>query len=489
MDRIWQNFIDGRWKSAVGGGERDSLEPSTGLPWARIADSGPEDVDEAVRAARRSFDEGRWPRCSAAERAGVLRRIAAVLRDHGAELARTESRDNGKPIRETGALIPYLGSYYDYYADLIATLGGELVATDKPAMTAFKVHEPLGVVAAITPWNSPLYLLATKLAPALAAGNTVVIKPSEHASCSTLAFVERLAEIVPAGVVNVVTGDGIAAGAALVSHPGVDRVAFTGGVETGRRVVEGSARNLARLTLELGGKSAQLVFDDADLTSAVNGILAGTFAATGQSCVAGSRVYVQDGMHDRLLETLKERTRAVKVGDPLDPETEIGPLAVDGQVERLDAILGEAVAAGAELTHAEGDLPEAGWFYRPTVATNVPATARLNREELFGPVASVMRFGDEDDGVRLANDSRFGLAAGLWTTDGARVQRLTPRINAGIVWANTYRMASPSMPFGGRGDSGYGVEGGVEGFLSYTQMKTAWINASPDPMPDPFKMR
>jgi len=358
-------------------------------------------------------------------------------------------------------------------------------------MFAFTIHEPLGVVAAIVPWNSPLYLTAIKLAPALAAGNTLVIKPSEHASASILRFAELVARAgFPDGVVNVVTGFGAGAGAALTRHPLVRRVAFTGGAATARHVVRATAENFAKLSLELGGKSANIVFDDADLEGAVNGAVAGIYAASGQSCVAGSRLLVQDGIYDRFVAALRERIARISIGDPLDPSSDMGPMATEQQLGIVETMVARAREQGVTVL-AGGKRPAAqsGWYYEPTLLECGSADLDIVQNEVFGPVAAIMRFSDEDDAIRLANGTDYALAAGVWTRDLARGHRMARDVHAGIVWVNTYRAVSAMAPIGGYGASGYGREGGIHAVLDYTELKTVWVNLSDQPMGDPFVMR
>lgn len=484
-------LIGGDWCVGAGGDWFDSYDPSSGRPWCRVAEADVSDVDRAVRIADDVFRSGTWSGLSATERGVLVARLAQLVREHAEELAHLETRETGKLLRETRALLTYVPSYYEYYAGLADKLEGATFPVDKPDMLVYSRREPLGVVAAIIPWNSPNYLTSVKLAPALITGNTVVIKPSEHASVPILRLAELCAEAgIPDGVVNVVTGHA-KVGEALCSHPLVRRIAFTGGVDTARKVVSSSAANFARLSLELGGKSPNIVFADADLDDAVMGIIAGSFAASGQSCVAGTRVLLQDIIADEVIERIVARMREIRLGDPFAELTEMGPIAVRAQLARIEGAVAAARADGAVVISG-GQRDEVasgeGWFFSPTVVIGREQTV-VAREELFGPVISIFRFRDEAEAVRLANDTRYGLGAGIWTKDLGRAHRVARDVRSGIVWVNTYRVSSPIVPFGGRGDSGYGSEAGLEGVESYLAPKAVWVNLSSTGMPDPFVMR
>lgn len=482
-------YIDGAFEA--GAARFASLDPATGMQWAEIAEAREAEVDRAVAAAGRAFRAGPWPAMTASARGKLLMKLADLVEAAAPDLARLETRDTGKIIRETSAQIAYVAEYYRYYAGLADKIEGAHLPIDKPDMEVWLRREPIGVVAAIVPWNSQLFLSAVKLGPALAAGCTVVLKASEDGPAPLLAFAKLVHEAgFPPGVVNVLTGFGASCGARLSAHPGVDHIAFTGGPETARAVVRGSAENLASTSLELGGKSPFIVFADADLDSAVNAQIAGIFAATGQSCVAGSRLLVQDGIKEAMLAMLAARAGRIVIGAPAEMATEMGPLCTERQRARLHAIVTASVAAGARLV-CGGVLPEGpGTYYPPTIldCTGVPDAPCL-REELFGPVLSVMGFADEAGALALANDTAFGLASGLFTRDLARAHRMIRALRAGIVWVNTYRAVSPMAPFGGHGLSGHGREGGLAAALDYTTVKTVWLRTSEEPIPDPFVMR
>jgi aldehyde dehydrogenase (NAD+) len=443
-----------------------------------------------VSAATEALD-GPWGKLSATERGHHLRRLADLIAAHAEELAVLETTDNGKVLREMSGQMAGLPEWYHYFAGAADKQEGRVIPVARTNFLTYTRPEPIGVVGAVLPWNSPLLLLTFKLAPALAAGCTFVAKPAEQTPVSTLALARLVEEAgFPPGVFNVVTGAG-ETGSSLVSHPGVDKVAFTGSTETGILIMKSAADHLAKVTLELGGKSANIVFEDADLEAATNGVIAGIFAATGQTCVAGSRLLVQREVHDELVQRVTDRARTIKLGDPLDQNTEMGPVAFRDQLDRIISYVEIGTAEGARLAHG-GRRPDApdlqgGFFFEPTVFADVHNGMRLAQEEIFGPVLAAIPFDDEEDAIRIANDTKYGLGAGVWTKDVQRAHRVAHRLKAGSVWVNSYRMISYNVPFGGYKQSGVGRENGLEGLEGYTQTKAVWVELSGETR-DPFTL-
>ncbi|MBE0615253.1 MAG: aldehyde dehydrogenase [Burkholderiales bacterium] len=479
--RKYQLYIDGTYADAASGKWFDSYNPYSGEPWAQIAQGGAEDADRAVRAAHRAFTEGPWPQLSASQRGLLLHKLGDLVARDAKKLAEAEVRDNGKLIAEMQAQLNYIPQWYYYFGGLADKIQGTVIPLDKKGFFNFTRHEPLGVVAAISPWNSPLLLTTWKLAPALAAGNTVVIKPSEFTSVSTLEFVKLFEEAgFPPGVVNVVTGFGKDVGAPLVEHPLVKKIAFTGSDATGRMINELAAKTFKRVSLELGGKSPNIVFADANIDEAVNGAVSGIFAATGQTCIAGSRLLLHESIHDAFVDKLLNLAKTARMGDPMNMDTQVGPVTTRPQYEKVLGYIDIAKQEGAKLLLGGGAAtrPECGkgWFVEPTVFSGVNNRMRIAQEEVFGPVLSVIKFKDDDEAVAIANDVRFGLGSGVWTRDIGRAMRMSERIQAGTVWVNTYRAVSYLSPFGGYKDSGLGRENGMDAVREYLQTKSVWIN-------------
>ena len=489
--QTYDMLIDGAWVQASDGATFDSTDPSTGKVWAQIPEATAADVDRAVRAAEHAMRGGRWSEMTPTARGKTLRKLSDLMAEHSEALGRVETRDTGKMFKETRWQSTYIAEYYHFFAGAADKIAGETLPIDKPDMFVFTDREPLGVVAAVIPWNSQMFLSAVKIAPALAAGNAIVLKASEHASAPLLEFGKLVAEAgIPDGVVNIVTGHADPCGKALTSHPLVARLAFAGGPVAAAHVIRNSAENFAEVSLELGGKSPFIVFEDADLESAVNGSVAGIFGASGQSCVAGSRLIVQDTIADEFLAHMTAIAEKIRIGDPQADKTEMGPLCTAGQMTHIEAQIAKARDEGATVLTG-GARPDTldGLYFQPTIIDCPRPDLTIVDTELFGPVLSVLRFKDEAEALALANDTKHGLAAGIFTKDSARALRMSRRVRAGIIWVNTYRAISPVAAFGGEKTSGHGREAGFQAVYDYTRPKTVWMNMSDDPIANPFQPR
>jgi acyl-CoA reductase-like NAD-dependent aldehyde dehydrogenase len=486
-------FIDGSQTVPLSGRYLDSYDPATGQVWYTVADSGEEDVDRAIASAQRAFSSPGWRRMTQTARGDLLRRLSDLIRSNVDRLAEIESRDNGKLLRDIRSQILYVAEIFNYFGGMADKVQGDTIPINRQDMLSYTVREPLGIVGAIVPWNSPLYLLSCSLAPSLAVGNAVVAKPSEHTSASSLALAELVIEAgFPPGIFNVVTGYGRTTGEALTSHHAIAKLAFIGGTQTGKKIAANLAGHLVPASLELGGKSPHVVFDDANLDRAVNGILAGIFAAAGQTCVAGSRCFVQESVYDEVMDRLIPLAQAVRVGHPNADSTQVGPLALHSQLEKVSSYVDLGKAAGAKLL-VGGDRPNdpelgEGWYFSPTIFTDVQNEMQIAREEIFGPVASVLTFKNESDLLQKANDTSFGLASGVWTRDIDRALRFARDVDAGTVWVNTYRTASFTTPAGGFKSSGYGKHNGFDAIREYSRSKSVIIDYSGDTQ-DAFIMR
>jgi acyl-CoA reductase-like NAD-dependent aldehyde dehydrogenase len=491
--KTYEHYISGAAIGPHSGAYLNTDNPYTGDIWAQVARGTAEDADRAVQAAKIAFETGEWAEMRPTQRGKLLVRLAELIERDARRLGKLEVRDNGKLIAEMSAQTKYLAEWYRYFGGMADKVEGAVLPSDRPGVFNFTRHEPLGVIAMITAWNSPLLLLAWKLAPALAAGNTAVVKPSEYTSVSTLEFMGLVKEAgFPDGVVNCITGYGAEVGQPLVDHPDVAKVAFTGSDMAGQRIYESAAKKIMPVTLELGGKSPNIVFEDADFEAAVMGAISGIFAATGQTCIAGSRLLVQRSIHDRFVKRLIEVAGAAKIGDPMLMETHVGPVTTQPQYEKILHYMDVAREDGA--TCVLGGKPytgagaKGGRFVEPTIFAGVNNAMRIAQEEVFGPILSVIPFETEEEAVEIGNDIVFGLAAGVWTSDIGRALRLSEKLRAGTVWVNTYRAVSFMSPFGGYKRSGQGRESGQQAIKDFLQIKSVWI-AHETSAANPFIMR
>ncbi len=487
----YKMFIDGSWVESESKKTFETLNPENNEPWAKVPEANAKDVDKAVKAAQKAF-EGEWPKLFPHERGKFLRKIGNQLRENAELLGKIETTDTGKLFKETNKQANYIAEYYDYYAGLADKIEGTVLPIDKPNIQVITTRIPIGVIAAIVPWNSQMLLTATKLAPALAMGNTVVIKSSELAPAVMFEFAKLIEKTgIPKGVVNIITGFGDPCGKALTTHNLVEKIAFTGGPETARHIIKNSSENLSEVSLELGGKSPVAVFEDADQDNAINGITAGIFGASGQSCIAGSRLYIQKDIYNEFLDKLAKRAEKIKIGAPMDPDTEMGPLSNFNQLEIIEKNIKLTVNQGGKIKCGgkRHSFSNKGYYFPATIIECENHNLPTAENELFGPVLSVMKFDTEEEIIKKMNDNQYGLSSGIYTKDLARGLRVSKAIRAGITFVNTYRLISPSAPFGGIKDSGYGKEAGIESIKDYTRVKTTWFYTSDKPTLDPFSMR
>ncbi|MBG0511023.1 aldehyde dehydrogenase [Agrobacterium sp. MOPV5] len=486
-------FIGGKWVQSASAERFESTNPYDRKVWATFPRGNGEDAARAVAAAKEAFHSHEWAKMSATKRGHLLRRFADLIAKKAEHLAKIETTDNGKLINEMLAQVKYVPEWFYYFAGFADKLEGKVIPIDKADTFNFTRREPLGVCVAITAWNSPLLLAAYKLAPGLAAGNTFVLKPSEFTSASAIELAKIAEEAgLPAGVLNVVTGFGAEIGQPLVDHPDVAKVAFTGSEFGGQKVYESAARGLKRVTLELGGKSPNIVFNDADLDNAVKGAISGIFAASGQTCVAGSRLLVQKSIYDEFIERVVNFARTARMGNPLDTHTQVGPVTTEPQYKKILEYIDIAKSEGATTLLGGGPAsrPECGngQFVEPTIFGDVNNNMRIAREEVFGPVLSCIPFHDEEEAISIANDSPYALASGVWTNNLRRALVMSERLEAGTVWVNMYRAVSYMSPFGGHKRSGVGHENGLDAIYDYTKTKSVWMSTSTE-TPDPFVIR
>ena len=487
----YKNYINGEFKDSHSKKTFCSINPSTEEAWAEIAEAQSTEVNDAVNAANDAF-KGKWSTSLPQQRSKVLRSIGDQLLENAELLGAIETKDTGKIYKETKFQANYIAEFYYYYAGLVDKIEGSTLPIDKADMQVFTTRVPIGVVAAIIPWNSQMFLTAVKLAPALAMGNTVVIKASEIAPAPLFEFAKIIDNIdIPKGAINIIAGFADECGKILTSHPNVDRIAFTGGMQTAKHIVKNSAENLSQVTLELGGKSPVAVFNDARIDNALNGVTASIFGASGQSCIAGSRLYLQEKIYDEFLEKISTKAKHIRIGDPMDDNTQMGPLATINQLNNIQKKIDETIRQGGKIITGGERAKEfyKGWYYKPTIIECNHHNLPVAENELFGPVLSVMKFSDEEEVTEMMNDNSYGLAAGIFTENNGIAMRLSKNVRAGIVFVNTYRLISPIAPFGGFKNSGFGRESGMEVIKDYSNIKTTWINTSKETLGDPFIIR
>ena len=486
----YQLYIDGSWVSGSTNQKMDAQNPANGENWATFDCASKSDVDLAVKSARRALTEKSWCNISQTQRGKLLYKLANLIEENAGIIGQIETNDSGKLLAETSTQTGYVADYYRYYAGLADKIEGSVLPIDKPDMHVFTKREPIGVVVAVVPWNAQMFLTATKLGPALAAGCTVILKASEIAPTPMLEFAKLIDQAgFPPGVVSIITGDAENCSIPLTSHPDIDRIAFTGGPDTARHVIKNSSNNFAVTSLELGGKSPIIVFEDANLESAANGLIAGNFGASGQSCVAGSRGLIHKNVLKDLINLITEKSKNIRVGSPLDPDTNVGPLCTKAQIDNISKTLKISKSQGAKIHFGGSQLEKPGNYMQPTLIECMDSNTETLKVEMFGPIMSLLSFDTEDEAIMFANDSKFGLGSGIFTQNIARAHRVSSKIKAGICWINTYRAISPIAPFGGYNQSGYGREAGIDAIYDYTRTKTTWINTSDKPMENPFIMR
>lgn len=486
----YQLYIDGSWVSGSTNQKMDAQNPANGENWATFDCASKSDVDRAVKSARRALTDKAWCNISQTQRGKLLYKLASLIEENAGIIGKIETNDSGKLLAETSTQTRYVADYYRYYAGLADKIEGSVLPIDKPDMHVFTKREPIGVVVAVVPWNAQMFLTATKLGPALAAGCTVILKASEVAPTPMFEFAKLIDQAgFPPGVISIITGDAENCSIPLTSHPDIDRIAFTGGPDTARNVIKNSSNNFAVTSLELGGKSPIIVFEDADLESAANGLIAGNFGASGQSCVAGSRGLIHKNVLKDLINLITEKSKNIRVGSPLDLDTNVGPLCTKAQIDNISKTLKISKSQGAKIHFGGSQLEKPGNYMEPTLIECMDSNTETLKVEMFGPIMSLLSFDTEDEAIMFANDSKFGLGSGIFTQNIARAHRVSSKIKAGICWINTYRAISPIAPFGGYNQSGYGREAGIDSIYDYTRTKTIWVNTSDKPMENPFIMR